>query len=123
MPTVTDGANLIKFRFIVREGFGERDAFLGCPICGCENVHMGPVVIMQGYTTVAVEREATHEIPRGLCGKCRGSNIRLAFYCESGHQFCYEMQFHKGITAINLIDTSKEIVGDISPDYPELWRD
>ena len=106
----------IPLRFVVGEGYG--DGCICCPLCGDSYVHPGPVVIEQGRTKTVVKDENTSVVPTDRSKRKRGSSITLLFWCESGHTFAYEYEFHKGITTVAIH------VGEYV-DFPagSLWRD
>lgn len=94
------------------------DGAVFCPVCGYEFVHLGPVTVQQGHTRAVCHSdrvEVTGEQEGG-----RGSSVEVTAWCESGHEFTYRLDFHKGTTSVELASRDFEL-GDEMP--KELWRD
>jgi len=75
-----------------------------CPVCGSDFVHMASVTVnaMGQITSITSGGTTTRKgAPSG-----RGSCVTIAFWCENGHTWCEELQFHKGntIRTVWLID-------------------
>jgi hypothetical protein len=104
-------------RFVIHD-VDDRDTVLCCPVCACDFVHPSLVRVEQGQTETLVTRETTRVLgtDRGLLH--RGSRTTLEFWCENGHSFAYELQFHKGRTQCEL--SMRRLETNESRD--ELWR-
>jgi len=84
---------------------GEDDsssAMLRCPVYGCSEVHIGPVVVEQGYTVAFVECEEVRTAMTSRHKRHRGSGVGLHFHCEWGHCFGDTFEFHKGTTTLSM---------------------
>lgn len=105
------------FRLVICE-LGDNEAGLCCPICGDTYVHPAEVAVEQGRTKTVVICEATCVQPTERGSSHRGSEITLAFWCESGHRFEYRMAFQKGQLFCELHSRS----GGPQTSSDELWR-
>jgi hypothetical protein len=91
---------------------------LCCPVCGCECVHFGPIIIEQGQTKTLIENESTKVGTTDRGHHRRGSRTSQAFICEANHVFWHEYEFHKGTMYLRLKTCD---LADVEVD--ELWRD
>lgn len=94
---------------------------LQCPH-GCETAHLESVEVYQGkrlttVTGVGVSDGPAPEGARYTAPFCRGSVVRILFWCEEGHEFDVVLEFHKGATAIAYG------ARDVAHDRDSLWRD
>ena len=118
----------MPIRFILSDGMDFLGDMICCPVCGFEYVHPWRVLVMQGAiaTEVTCEQSHTYGLPKSEMMKRRGSKIVLNFYCESGHSFGYEMQFHKGCLYCKLFSADCKQSDDEGEEFEapdELWRD
>lgn len=103
---------------VVLVPLSDPQAELCCPVCRSVYVHPLGVVVEQGQTRTEVRRESTTTLPTDRSQYARGSLIGLVFGCESGHDFQYEFEFHKGSTTLRLEAWAR----DPQQVLPELWR-
>jgi len=91
-----------------------------CPSCGGDYCHPCEVSVKQGESQTIVFGDSTIT-SRATKDDSRGSDIRIVFWCESGHEFVCHFWFHKGNTFISSFcgDSTAEEGG---PDNM-LWRD
>jgi len=108
----------VPFRIIVKTLTGD-DGGLCCPICGCEHVHPEQVTVEQGDTRTVVTGERTEVRTSSRRFFYRGSLIGLAFWCEDGHSFRYDLAFYKGRVHLRL--SAGRRMGPFQTS--ELWRD
>jgi hypothetical protein len=112
---------------IARSRVSTSPAVVRCPFCKAgsdELVHLAGVDVLQGHSTAVVRHESVTVIDAeaggGLSGGHRGSRVKVLFFCEGGHSFSFEFQFHKGETRV-------EVFKGPDPEGPaawgSLWRD
>jgi len=103
--------------------FSDATQYLVCPVshCGCEQVHLGKVQVIQNKDIWTVTSEGGAFDKAGGESRWRGSIIHIHAYCESGHCFDITFHFHKGTTSISAHNASNYEVGHDS--HSELWRD
>jgi len=92
---------------------------LVCPQCGFNYVHIRNAVVNAGGDVTAVTPHGTMRFPDEPAG--RGTLVQLDFWCEGGHKFKINFQFHKGQVFV-----WSEYLGEAAEEYgeyEELWRD
>ena len=103
-----------------------------CPKCGCENVHLGGVSVLQKDREIRCCENRTSRIPER--NKFGGSRVVVRMFCEAGCEVEYTYQFHEGITYVSMATRTKErdpehggpVRDPFHPDnlkFNELWRD
>lgn len=94
---------------------------LVCPVCNFDYVHLARVDVAQGtvHATITHEQVNVHSTSRGE--HARGSKAMLSFWCENGHGFEYHFEFHKGMTALQVV-IHPECVIEPAVGRAELWR-
>lgn len=101
--------------FTNETGGGEH--LIRCPYCGdSAYAHLGDVVVNQNGFVVTVSQDGPscrREEPRSA----RGSTVSINYWCECGHHFRHDFQFHKGQTFVSVAPLG-------SPPEPidTLWR-
>lgn len=110
----------LPLRFVFSGDDDTNSALMLCLVCGCGEVHIGPVSVEQGTFTTIVDRERAYVAPSNRHQKHRGSAVSLRFHCEWGHVFAYSVSFHKGSTTLSL-DAAEYDQEKHGPS--ELWRD
>ncbi len=100
------------------QDFGSDEAVLCCPVCDMDHVHPEQVAVEQGKTQTIIRRESTNVSVTDRGSGPRGSLIALDFWCENGHVFRYELEFHKGQLFLRLY--AGEYSDPLKTD--ELWR-
>lgn len=108
----------VPFRMIFKAS-GDFDGELCCPLCGHEYVHPERVSVEQGHSRTVVTGETTEISTSSRSLSHRGSLINLRFWCEQGHSFQYDLEFHKGNVQARL--SAARRTGPFQP--AELWRD
>jgi hypothetical protein len=101
-------------RFVLTEGMTEDSAYIACPVCGDDYVHIHRVTVDQGSARSICESDFVQV--RKIKQAGRGSLVRITFECESGHSWEYGLQFHKGKTTAWM---KRRRTGSTK----ELWRD
>lgn len=100
---------------------GETEALVSCPVCGFECTHIQAVAVKQGTRVdLITATENIQRIDDNAHVSERGSIVRIAMFCESGHLFNVCLAFHKGTTSIY---TESEPEEEETPQTEELWRD
>ncbi len=80
---------------------------------------MALVRVNQGGKIAEVRREGASRALGKPSG--RGTCVTLAFWCEDGHTFERDYQFHKG--GVYVADTPGASFSPEHDSVPELWRD
>lgn len=140
---------LLPFRIAVADHYTDGAGRLCCPVCGFDNVHIGPVQVQQGSCLTDIHSDETLVVASE--NKGRGSVVWVNFFCEAGHEWFYSFSFHKGSTTVVLgcdpefnrhaVNQAEQInpfpIGGFEPEtiqplrpnkderneMPELWRD
>jgi hypothetical protein len=84
--------------------------------CGCDQVHLVGVDVLQEDHVVQVARDETRMKRRD--NAWRGSRITLKFYDENSHYFTVDVQFHKGQSFV-----ARSACSQFVEPPTELWRD
>ena len=119
MTETTNTTADVPTRFVLGIEYG--GACLCCPVCGHEYVHPAVVTVDQGHIKTTSSHDTALVQPSDRHTRARGSEVRLQFWCEEGHEFSYRFTFHKGITTLQLDAT--DIDGWPQSGVNELWRD
>jgi hypothetical protein len=85
-----------------------------CPRCGFECVHPTGVVVNAGGQVTCITSDGTSMLAASASG--RGVRIALEFWCENQHGFEWVLQFHKGITSMDIKPSDQS-------DCRTIWRD
>ena len=98
-----------------------QNGFLTCPDCifaqnDCAVHILGVEVDQLRHVTSIIPGELHdfHRDPRAV----RGSIVTIRFWCENGHRFDLEFQFHKGATLVSM----PSFPGLKCSEQPELAR-
>jgi len=107
-------------------GWATRDEWdaptVACPVCGGDYTHPMSVRVNQNGDVVDVTR-CKLDAYKSPVGTGRGSEISLRFYCENGHTFRLDFQFHKGQTFARTAITEPLEMSMTAQLPDELWRD
>lgn len=90
-----------------------------CLLCGSANVHPHRVEVDRGGDVCVVEPDGVGFTTRQH--HARGAIIALDWFCESGHRFRTQFQFHKGSSYLRV--TQQLPVAEREPWPATLWRD
>ena len=69
---------------------------LNCPACGNEWLHINGVHVELGNTSLCEGKRALERCRTQPFGWGRGGSIRIALWCEEGHQTWIDLLEHKG---------------------------
>lgn len=86
-----------------------------CPVCGSEWTHMSKVVVNAMGQITTISKDGTTVSQGEPSG--RGTRVTVCFWCEDGHEWLDELQFHEGMT-MRSIDVMEQCV-----DQSDLPRD
>ena len=93
---MADETMLPAFRLDFRDQ-GDGQAWMHCPICDIENVHIERVEVDAGGEVIEINHEGPGFARRpSTPDQVRGSVTRLEFWCEDGHRFALRLEFRKG---------------------------
>lgn len=95
-----------------------------CGVCGSSFVHIEACSTIQNRKMHMVTCAGVHiKDNEPSIRASRGSEIRIAMWCESGHRFGIVLAFHKGNTTIECFNGPTFMPGDLDECPLDLWRD
>jgi hypothetical protein len=91
-----------------------------CPECEDNYVHPIRVQVVKGedFVTVTSAKEPIIGKDPALKGKRRGVRIITTFWCEHGHEFSMDVQFHKGLSFLSFSEANAA-----PTEGTVIWRD